>query len=78
MALPGLISKIVSGGQSGVDRAALDAALSLDIRCGGWVPRGRRTEDGPLPSRYAVRETWSEAYEVRTHLNVRESDGTLM
>lgn len=76
--LPGRVSKIVSGGQTGVDRAALDVALALGIRCGGWVPRGRRAEDGPLPSRYPVRETASDAYEARTRLNVRDSDATLI
>lgn len=68
----------MSGGQTGVDRAALDVALSLGISCCGWVPRGRRAEDGPLPDRYPVRETASEAYEVRTRFNVRDSDATLI
>jgi hypothetical protein len=76
--LPGLAVRIVSGGQTGVDRAALDVALSLGIPCGGWVPRGRRTEDGPLHGRYPMRETASEAYEVRTRFNVRDSDATLI
>lgn len=68
----------MSGGQTGVDRAALDVALALGIRCGGWVPRGRRAEDGPLADRYPLRETLSVAYEVRTRLNVRDSHATLI
>ena len=75
---PGGIDKIISGGQTGVDRAALDVAMALGIRCGGWIPRGRRTEDGPLSVDYPLRETASAAYEVRTHLNVRDADATLL
>lgn len=70
--------KIISGGQTGVDRAALDAALELGLPCGGWCPRGRRAEDGVIPARYPLRETDSDEYAVRTELNVRESDGTLI
>lgn len=72
------VAKIVSGGQTGVDRAALDVALALGIPCGGWVPRGRRTEHGPLPDHYPMRETASSAYPERTRLNVRDSDATLI
>lgn len=76
---PGALpEKIVSGGQTGVDRAALDAALALGIKCGGWVPKGRRAEDGPIPSMYPVTETKSSAYEVRTRENVKDSDATLI
>ena len=68
----GRLVRIVSGGQTGVDRAALDAALAFGIACGGWVPRGRRAEDGRLPERYPMRETRSRAYAERTRLNVRD------
>jgi hypothetical protein len=71
-------SKLVSGGQTGVDRAALDVALAAGLPCGGWVPRGRRAEDGPLDSFYPVRETKSSAYEPRTEANVKDSDATLI
>ncbi len=70
--------RFVSGGQTGVDRAALDTALDLGLSCGGWVPRGRRSEDGPLPDRYPVRETKTAEYAERTRLNVRDSDATLI
>jgi len=72
------ILKIISGGQTGVDRAALDAALELGIPCGGWCPEGRRAEDGPIDLRYPLRETTSRDYRVRTEKNVKEADGTLI
>ncbi len=73
-----LIEKIVSGGQTGVDRAALDVALELGIPCGGWCPKGRRAEDGVIPDRYPLQETSSTSYPVRTERNVKDSDGTLI
>ena len=73
-----MIAKIISGGQSGVDRAALDVAIKLGIPHGGWVPKGRLTEDGPLPEIYALRETPTAAYAERTEKNVVDSDGTLI
>ncbi len=73
-----MVSKIVSGGQTGVDRAALDAAIKLGIAHGGWVPKGRLAEDGPLPETYRMRETASAAYSERTERNVIDSDGTLI
>jgi hypothetical protein len=69
---------VVSGGQTGVDRAALDAALALGLPIGGWCPLGRRTEDGPVPDRYPLRETPSADYAERTEWNVRDSDATLI
>lgn len=69
---------IVSGGQTGVDRAALDAAITLRMEHGGWCPRGRLAEDGPIPKRYELRETASAEYPVRTEQNVIDSDGTLI
>ncbi len=70
--------KIVSGGQTGVDRAALDAALGLEFDVGGWCPRDRRSEDGAVPDRYPLKETAARSYAVRTEWNVRDSDGTLI
>lgn len=70
--------KIVSGGQTGVDRAALDVALELGIECGGWCPAGRWAEDGPIDARYPLRETPSGDAAQRTEWNVRDSDGTLL
>ena len=72
------IKKIISGGQTGVDRVALDIALDLGIPCGGWCPKGRKAEDGRIDSRYPLMETSSGTYRVRTGRNVRESDGTLV
>ena len=72
------VERIVSGGQTGVDRAALDVALALGYPCGGWCPRGRRAEDGPLAARYPLVETPSDRYLQRTRWNVRDSDGTLV
>jgi hypothetical protein len=72
------IRRIVSGGQTGVDRGALDAAIALQIEHGGWCPRGRRAEDGVIPERYQLRETSSRRYQVRTRQNVLDSDGTLI
>ncbi len=70
--------KVISGGQTGVDRAALDAALELGIPCGGWCPKGRLAEDGELARRYPLKETPLSSYPQRTEYNVRDSDGTLV
>lgn len=72
------LRKIVSGGQTGVDRAALDVAIELGIPHGGWCPRGRLAEDGPIDDRYRLRETASPEYTVRTQRNVLHSDATLI
>ena len=70
--------RVVSGGQTGVDRAALDAALAAGHAVGGWCPAGRWAEDGPLPPRYPLRETAQADPAERTRLNVRDSDATLV
>jgi len=72
------VRKIVSGGQTGVDRAALDAAITVGIDHGGWCPQGRVAEDGIIDSRYRLMETHSSRYSVRTEQNVIDSDGTLI
>ena len=69
---------IHSGGQTGVDRAALDAALAAGLAVGGWCPLGRRAEDGPIPARYPLRETPTADYAERTWWNVRDTDATLI
>ncbi len=73
-----MLERVISGGQTGVDRAALDAAMTLGIACGGWCPRGRRAEDGRIPSRYPLQETPGAGYPERTAWNVREADATLI
>jgi hypothetical protein len=73
-----MLKKIISGGQTGADRAALDAAMRLGIPHGGWVPKGRLAEDGCLPDRYQLEEMPTDSYRERTRKNVRESDGTLI
>jgi hypothetical protein len=73
-----LVRRMVSGGQSGVDRAALDWAINHRLEHGGWCPRGRRAEDGPIAMRYQLVETESVNYAERTKRNVRESDATLI
>ena len=72
------VTRIVSGGQTGVDRAALDAALFHRIEHGGWCPLGRRSESGRIPDEYLLTETDSPNYQVRTEKNVLDSDGTLI
>jgi hypothetical protein len=70
---------IISGGQTGVDRTAWDVALELGLPIGGWVPKGRRAEDGAIPGKYSgLREADSTNPSVRTKLNVRDSDATLI
>ena len=74
-----VVDKIISGGQTGADRAALDVALELGLGAGGWIPRGRRAEDGKIPERYdGLVEADSDTYEYRTEHNVRDSDATVV
>lgn len=73
---PIMAFKIISGGQTGVDRAALDAALANNVACGGWCPAGRRAEDGLLATRYPLNELPGAGYRGRTEQNVIDSDGT--
>lgn len=73
-----ILLRLISGGQTGVDRAALDVALELGIPAGGWCPAGRRSARGPIPSRYPLIETETAAYPQRTRQNIRDSDATLV
>lgn len=73
-----MLTRIVSGGQTGADRAALDAAIELGLDHGGYCPAGRRAEDGRIPDRYRLVETASADYAERTERNVVDSDGTLL
>lgn len=74
-----VIQKIISGGQTGVDRAALDVAIELKIPHGGWCPKGRLAELGIIiPKKYLLKETKTNNFEERTKLNIRDSDGTLI
>jgi Circularly permutated YpsA SLOG family len=71
-----MLKKIVSGGETGVDRAALDAALAAQFPCGGWAPGDRMAEDGTIPERYPLTILPNGGYRQRTRLNVSDSDGT--
>jgi hypothetical protein len=73
-----MFAKILSGGQTGVDRAALDVALALGLPCGGWCPKGRRAEDGTISEHYPLVEAEVDEYAHRTELNVLHADGTLV
>ena len=73
-----VVKKIVSGGQTGVDRAAIDVAIFLGLEHGGWCPLGRRAEDGVIPLTYQLQETTTKNYAARTIRNVLDSDGTLV
>jgi hypothetical protein len=70
--------KIISGGQTGVDRAALDVALRHGIRCGGWCPAGRLDEFGKIPDHYPIQELQGGGFTERTLQNVKDSDGTVV
>ena len=73
-----MIRKIISGGQTGADIAGLDAAIAHKIPYGGWVPRGRKTENGPLDEKYVMQLMLSGSYPKRTEQNVKDSDGTII
>jgi len=73
-----LITKIISGGQTGADRAGLDFAIKRNIPYGGWLPKGRKTEDGKLPDSYQLQEMPTPEYSKRTEKNVSEGDGTVI
>jgi len=70
--------KIVSGGQTGADRAALNWAMTHGVPHGGWCPQGRKAEDGTIAPGYRLTETPSDSYVQRTEWNVRDSDGTVI
>lgn len=71
-----MLKKIISGGQTGADRAALDVAVKFNIPHGGWIPKGRRTESGPLPEIYRLQEMKTDDYRERTKRNIQDSHGT--
>lgn len=73
-----MINKIISGGQTGADRAALDFALTNGISCGGFCPKGRAAEDGPIDEKYPLAETQTDDPAQRTAQNVLHADGTLI
>lgn len=73
-----MLDRLISGGQTGVDRGALEAALCRGFPCGGCCPKGRRAEDGPIPARFPMTELDSVNYLVRTRRNVADADATLI
>ena len=73
-----MLKKVVSGGQTGVDRAGLDAAMDAGIPVGGYCPKGRKAEDGTIPDHYPLTEMDTSSYTARKEKNVVESDGTLI
>lgn len=73
-----MIAKIISGGQTGADRAALDFAIKHEIPHGGWIPKGRKAEDGVLDHKYHLQEMPTPEYSKRTEQNVLDSDGTMI
>ncbi len=77
-AIVNTILKIISGGQTGADRAGLDVAIALNIPYGGWCPKGRKAEDGPIVAKYGLTETPSANYLQRTEWNVHDTDGTIV
>ncbi|MBU0945358.1 MAG: putative molybdenum carrier protein [Proteobacteria bacterium] len=73
-----MLKKIISGGQTGADIAGIDAAIAHDFPYGGWLPKGRRTIEGPLDVKYIMREMPTRGYPKRTEQNVMDSDGTVI
>lgn len=73
-----MLKKIISGGQTGVDQSALDAAIELNFPHGGWCPKGRICETGTIPTRFQLIESSTSEYPERTKLNIQDSDGTLI
>ena len=73
-----MITRIISGGQTGADRAALDFAIKHNVPHGGWIPKGRKTEDGTLDQKYQLQEMPTAEYAKRTEKNILDSDGTLI
>ncbi|MBU1343567.1 MAG: putative molybdenum carrier protein [Proteobacteria bacterium] len=73
-----MLKKIISGGQTGADRAALDVAIKFNIEHGGWIPKDRRTEEGPLPMKYKLNEMETQDYRERTKQNIIDSQGTVI
>ncbi|MGA9111863.1 MAG: putative molybdenum carrier protein, partial [Smithella sp.] len=73
-----MITKIISGGQTGADRSALDFAIDNNIPHDGWIPKGRMTEGGQLPDKYQLQEMETTSYDKRTEQNVIDSDGTVI
>ncbi len=73
-----MLKKVISGGQTSADQAALDAAIKLGIDHGGWIPRGRTTETGTLHENYNLREMPTDDYSKCIEQNVKDSKGTLI
>jgi hypothetical protein len=73
-----MIEKNMSGGQTGADQAGLYVAIELGISHGGWIPKGRKTEEGPLPAKYNLKEMGTTSYPKRTDKNILDSDGTVI
>ena len=73
-----MLRKIISGGQTGADRAGLDFAIETGLEHGGYVPRGRKAEDGRIDDRYNLVELSTTSYPARTRRNIEESDGTVI
>ena len=73
-----MLKKIISGGQTSADQAALDAAIKLGIAHGGWIPKGRTTETGTLPERFKLKKMSSENYSDCIRQNVMDATGTLI